>query len=84
MTDSASIKMKVMFAACVCAAAGAFAWPAGTPQPNKYVLPPASDEVKAEAAAAKERLKDKVDKSRIAGHRGDSESAVNISPILST
>ena len=75
MTDSASIKMKVMFAACVCAAAGAFAWPAGTPQPNKYVLPPASDEVKAEAAAAKERLKDKVDKSRIAGHRGDSESA---------
>ena len=45
-----------VFAACVCAAAGAFAWPAGTPQPNKYVLPPASDEVKAEAAAAKERL----------------------------
>lgn len=53
----------------------AYGWPAGTPQPNRYALPPASDEVKAEAAAAKERLKGKLSPACLVGHRGDSEAA---------
>ena len=59
----------------VAGAGHALAWPAGTAQPVKSVLPPASEQVKAEAAAAKARLAGKIAVSRIFGHRGDSELA---------
>lgn len=62
-------------ALCAAIASSAFAWAPGTPQPNRYVLPPASDEVKAEATAAKARLAGKVGINRIVGHRGDSDMA---------
>ena len=55
------------------AAGQVFAWPAGTPQPRKTVLPPASEPVKVEAAAAKARLAGKIVVSQIFAHRGDNE-----------
>ena len=57
------------------AAASAFAWPKGTPQPNRWELPPASEPVRAEAKAAKARLANTVTIRCLAGHRGDSEVA---------
>ena len=62
-------------AVCAVVAGAALAWDPGTPQPNKYVLPPASDAVRAEGDAAKARLKGTIDVTRIVGHRGDSEAA---------
>ena len=51
------------------------AWPAGTPQPQgPWVLPPASAEVREEAAAAKARLAASTTIKCLVGHRGDSES----------
>ena len=52
-----------------------WAWPKGTPQPDEYVLPPASAEVRTEAVAARARLIGKIGKNAIFGHRGDSEEA---------
>ena len=51
------------------------AWPKGTAHPDEYVLPPASAGVRAEAAAARMRLKGKIGKNAVFGHRGDSEEA---------
>ena len=58
-------------------AASVWAWPAGTAakQKNKYELPPASDEVRQEAALAKARLGNTVTIRQLVGHRGDSEAA---------
>ncbi len=71
------MKNQYLFSAALCAsfAFSALAWAPGTPQPNRYILPPASDEVKAEAAAAKARLMSQLKITRLVGHRGDSESA---------
>lgn len=57
------------------AAASGWAWPAGTPQPDEYELPPGSAEVAAEAVAARSRLLGQVARHRVFGHRGDSEAA---------
>ena len=52
-------------------------------QTDPWILPPASPAVVAEGANAKARLLGKIDKSRIVGHRGDSETAPeNTMPAL--
>jgi len=68
--------MRAFVAICSLVAAGAcLAWPKGTPQPDEYVLPPASADVCAEAASARERLIGKIERRAVFGHRGDSEDA---------
>ena len=57
--------------ALVCALA-AHAWEPGTPQPDKYVLPPASPAVVREAREAKARLKT-VSPCQFVAHRGESD-----------
>lgn len=52
-------------------AAVAGAWPKGTPQPNKYELPPASPEVVREAKEIRKTLGDVDLKEHLIGHRGD-------------
>ena len=65
-------KSSAVFAAVMAQIAVCMAWDAGTPQPNRYELPPASPAVVKEAKAAKARLKT-VSPSMIMAHRGESE-----------
>ena len=69
------MKLAVFIGIGACSLA-AWSWPAGTPQPQgAWVLPPASEEVRIEAEAARARLADKMTRKCLVGHRGDSESA---------
>ena len=61
-----------VFIIALAAANVAAAWEKGTPQSDKYVLPPASPAVVREAQAAKARLKNVSPRSLLA-HRGESD-----------